>query len=90
MDAKLVSLAEHNTVRAREDAEHEEALNLTLKEVADRVREKQNASKRGAGGASGRKDLRDEDGMDVDEPPGSETARNKNRKYVRSSLSTLH
>ncbi len=84
MDSKLVSLTEHNTVKAREGAEHEEALNSALKEVADRLREKQNASKRGAGGAAGRKDLRDDDGMDVDEPAGSETARNENRKYVRS------
>lgn len=68
----------------REDTEHEEALNSALKEVADRLREKQTANKRSAGGAAGRKDLRDEDNMDVDEPAGSETARNKNRKYVRS------
>jgi hypothetical protein len=47
---------------------------VVLKEVAERLREKQNASKRAAAGA-GRKD---EDGMDVDEPGGS----NKNRKYV--------
>jgi len=47
-----------------------------LKEVAERLREKQNASKRGSSGAAGRKDV---DGMDVDEPEGSET-RNKNRK----------
>ena len=84
-----MSLAEHNTVKAREDVEHEEALNSTLKEVADRLREKQTASKRGAGGAAGRKDLRDEDGMDVDEPAGSETARNKNRKYVRDGVSLV-
>ena len=74
LDSKLVSLAEHNTVKAREDTQHEEALNVVLKEVAERLREKQNASKRAAAGA-GRKD---EDGMDVDEPGGS----NKNRKYV--------
>ena len=86
MDAKLVSLTEHNTTKAREQFEHEEALNSTLKEVAERLREKQNASKRGAGGASGRKELRDDDGMDVDEPAGSET-RAKNRKYVGSSFS---
>jgi hypothetical protein len=61
----------------REDAEHEEALNSVLKEVAERLREKQNA-KRAASGAAGRKDGRDEDGMDVDEPGGS----NRNRKYV--------
>ena len=85
-----MSLAEHNTVKAREDAEHEEALNSTLKEVADRLREKQTASKRGAGGTAGRKDLRDEDGMDVDEPAGSETARNKNRKYVRGGVSLVY
>jgi hypothetical protein len=74
LDSKLVSLAEHNAVKAREDTQHEEALNVVLKEVAERVREKQNASKRAAASA-GRKD---EDGMDVDEPGGS----NKNRKYV--------
>jgi hypothetical protein len=68
-----VSLAEHNAARAREDAEHEEVLNVALKEVAERVREKQNANKRGAG-AGGR---RDEDGMDVDEPGGSGS---KNKK----------
>jgi len=49
-----------------------------LKEVAERLREKQNASKRTSSGAAGRKDA---DGMDVDEPEGSE-ARNKNRKCV--------
>ena len=81
-----MTLAERNTLNAREDTEHEEALNSTLKEVADRLREKQNASKRGASGNAGRKDLRDEDSMDVDEPAGSESARNKNRKYVRPSL----
>jgi len=70
LDSKLVSLAEHNTVKAREGAQHEEALNVVLKEVADRLREKQNASKRAAAGR------KDEDGMDVDEPGGS----NKNRK----------
>jgi hypothetical protein len=48
-----------------------------LKEVAERLREKQNASKRAAAGR------KDEDGMDVDEPGGS----NKNRKYVASSPS---
>jgi len=74
LDSKLVSLAEHNTVKARDDTQHEEALNVVLKEVAERLREKQNASKRAAASA-GRKD---EDGMDVDEPGGS----NKNRKYV--------
>jgi hypothetical protein len=74
LDSKLVSLAEHNTVKAREDTQHEEALNVVLKDVAERLREKQNASKRAAASA-GRKD---EDGMDVDEPGGS----NKNRKYV--------
>jgi hypothetical protein len=47
-----------------------------LKEVAERLREKQNASKRAAAGR------KDEDGMDVDEPGGS----NKNRKYVVPSL----
>ena len=47
---------------------------MVLKDVAERLREKQNASKRAAASA-GRKD---EDGMDVDEPGGS----NKNRKYV--------
>lgn len=77
-----MSLAEHNTVKARETAEHEEALNSALKEVADRLREKQTANKRGTGGASGRKDLRDDD-MDVDEPLGSENTRNKSKKYVR-------
>jgi hypothetical protein len=70
-----VSLAEHNTVKAREDTQHEEALNVVLKEVAERLREKQNASKRAAASA-GRKD---EDGMDVDEPGGS-----KSRRYVLS------
>ena len=74
LDSKLVSLAEHNAVKAREDTQHGEALNVVLKEVAERLREKQNASKRAAASA-GRKD---EDGMDVDEPGGS----NKNRKYV--------
>jgi len=74
LDSKLVSLAEHNTVKAREDTQHEEALNVVLKDVAERLREKQNASKRAAASA-GRKD---EDGMDVDKPGGS----NKNRKYV--------
>jgi len=48
---------------------------VVLKEVAERLREKQNASKRAAAASAGRKD---EDGMDVDEPGGS----NKNRKYV--------
>ncbi|KAH9964581.1 hypothetical protein BC827DRAFT_943590 [Russula dissimulans] len=75
LDTKLVSLAEHNAAKVREDIEHEEALNVVLKDVAERLREKQNASKRAASGA-GRKDG---DGMDVDEPEGSE-ARNKNRK----------
>ncbi|KAF8272397.1 hypothetical protein EI94DRAFT_1718535 [Lactarius quietus] len=88
LDSKLVTLAEHNIVKTREDTEHEEALNSTLKEVADRLREKQIASKRGAGGASGRKDLRDEDDMDVDEPAGSETARNKNRKAPQEMVKT--
>ncbi|KAI0294817.1 hypothetical protein BC826DRAFT_1010679 [Russula brevipes] len=76
LDSKLVSLAEHNTTKVREGAEHEEALNSVLKEVAERLREKQNASKRAASGAAGRKDGRDDDGMDVDEPGGS----NRNRK----------
>ncbi|KAH9043858.1 hypothetical protein EDB85DRAFT_1855193 [Lactarius pseudohatsudake] len=88
LDAKLVTLAEHNTVKVRENAEHEEVLNSALKEVADRLREKQNTSKRGVGGASGRKDLRDEDGMDVDEPAGSETGRNKNRKATQEMAKT--
>ncbi|KAH9075691.1 hypothetical protein EDB83DRAFT_2351834 [Lactarius deliciosus] len=88
LDAKLVTLAEHNTVKVREHAEHEEALNSALKEVADRLREKQSTSKRGVGGASGRKDLRDEDGMDVDEPAGSETGRNKNRKAPQEMVKT--
>jgi hypothetical protein len=73
LDSKLVSLADHSTAKALEDTQHEEALNSVLKEVAERLREKQNASKRA--GAGGRKD---EDGMDVDEPGGS----SKNRKYV--------
>ena len=81
-----MTLAERNTLNVREDTEHEEALNSTLKEVADRLLEKQIASKRGASGNAGRKDLRDEDSMDVDEPAGSESARNKNRKYVRPLL----
>jgi hypothetical protein len=51
-----------------------------LKDVADRLREKQNASKRAAA-AAGRKDGRDVDGMDVDEPGGAD-ARNKGRKCV--------
>ncbi|KAI0005357.1 hypothetical protein BJV74DRAFT_970558 [Russula compacta] len=72
LDSKLVSLAEHSAAKTREDADHEEALNSALKEVAERLREKQNANKRGAG-------RKDEDGMDVDEPGGSD-ARNKNRK----------
>ena len=55
----------------REDAQHEEALKEVLKEVAERLREKQNASKRAAAGR------KDEDGMDIDDP-GS----NKNKKYV--------
>ena len=76
LDSKLISLAEHNTVKVREDAQHEEALSSVLKEVAERLREKQNASKRAAAGR------KDEDGMDVDEPGGS----NKNRKYVFSSV----
>ncbi|KAI0286654.1 hypothetical protein BGY98DRAFT_1110226 [Russula aff. rugulosa BPL654] len=73
LDSKLVSLAEHNTVKVREDTQHEEALNVVLKEVAERLREKQNASKRAAANAGRSKD---EDGMDIDEPGGS----NKNRK----------
>ena len=52
---------------------------MVLKEVAERLREKQNASKRAAASA-GRKD---EDGMDVDEPGGSKSS----RKYVSLSLS---
>lgn len=88
LDTKLVTLAERNTLKTREDAEHEEALNSTLKEVADRLREKQNASKRGASGNAGRKDLRDEDSMDVDEPAGSESARNKNRKAPQEMVKT--
>ncbi|KAI0307461.1 hypothetical protein B0F90DRAFT_1620707 [Multifurca ochricompacta] len=87
LDSRLVSLAEHNATKAREDAEHEETLNSALKEVADRLREKQNANKRSAGGAAGRKDLRDEDWMDVDEPGGSEASRSKNRKYVVAPFS---
>jgi hypothetical protein len=59
---------------------HQEALNAVLKDVADRLREKQNASKRAAA-AAGRKDGRDADGMDVDEPGGGD-GRNKGRKYV--------
>jgi len=55
---------------------------VVLKDVADRLREKQNASKRAAA-AAGRKDGRDVDGMDVDEPGGS-GAGNKGRKYVWS------
>ncbi|KAI0252734.1 hypothetical protein BJV78DRAFT_1124302 [Lactifluus subvellereus] len=50
LDSKLVSLAERNAARAREDAEHEEVLSVALKEVAERVKEKQNANKRGAVG----------------------------------------
>ncbi|KAI9509862.1 hypothetical protein F5148DRAFT_1184195 [Russula earlei] len=69
LDSKLVSLAERNAARAREEAEHEEALNV-------RLREKQDASKRAATAAGGRKDG---DAMDVDEPEGSD-AKNKNRK----------
>ena len=57
---------------------------MVLKDVADRLREKQNASKRAAA-AAGRKDGRDVDGMDVDEPGGS-GAGNKGRKYVWSLL----
>ena len=59
LDSKLVSLAEHNTIKVQEDTQHEEALNVVLKEVAERLREKQNASKH-AGANAGRKD---EDGM---------------------------
>jgi len=81
LDAKLVSLAEHNAARAREEAEHQEALNVVLKDVVDRQREKQNASKRAAAAAAARKEGRDPDGMDVDEPGGTD-ARNKGRKYV--------
>lgn len=44
---------------------------MVLKDVAERLREKQNASKRAAASA-GRKD---EDGMDVDEPGGSKSSR---------------
>jgi hypothetical protein len=55
---------------------------VVLKDVADRLREKQNASKRAAA-AAGRKDGRDVDGMEVDEPGGS-GAGNKGRKYVWS------
>jgi hypothetical protein len=76
LDSKLVALAQHNATKAREDAEHEEALNVVLKEVAERVREKQNANKRSAGGPGGRKDIRDEDGMDLDEP-GASGGKNK-------------
>ena len=82
LDAKLVSLSEHNAAKAREETEHQEALNVVLKDVADRLREKQNASKRAAA-AAGRKDGRDVDGMDVDEPGGS-GAGNKGRKYMWS------
>jgi len=78
LDSRLVSLAEHNATKAREDAVHQEALNAVLKDVADRLREKQNASKRAAA-AAGRKDGRDADGMDVDEPGGGD-GRNKGRK----------
>ena len=53
---------------------------MVLKDVADRLREKQNASKRAAAAAA-RKDGRDADGMDVDESGGTD-ARNKGRKYV--------
>jgi len=70
LDAKLVSLSEHNAGKAREETEHQEVLNVVLKDVADRLREKQNASKRAAA-AAGRKDGRDVDGMEVDEPGGS-------------------
>ncbi|KAH9962928.1 hypothetical protein BC827DRAFT_1266733 [Russula dissimulans] len=68
LDTKLVSLAEHNAAKACEDTEHKEALNVVLKEVAERLREKQNAIKRAASGAAGRKDG---DRMDVDEPEGA-------------------
>ncbi|KAH9994438.1 hypothetical protein BJV77DRAFT_994701 [Russula vinacea] len=78
LDSKLVSLSDHNTTKAFENAQHEEALNSVLKEVAERLREKQNASKRAAAGR------KDEDGMDVDEPGGS----NKNRKAPQEMVKT--
>jgi len=52
---------------------------VVLKDVADRLREKQNASKRAAA-AAGRKDGRDVDGMEVDEPGGSGAGKG-GRKY---------
>lgn len=55
---------------------------MVLKDVADRLREKQNASKRAAA-AAGRKDGRDVDGMEVDEPGGSGAGKG-GRKYVWS------
>jgi len=79
LDAKLVSLAEHNAARAHEEAEHQDVLNVVLKDVADRLREKQNASKRAA---AARKDGRDADGMDVDEPGGTDARSKGSRKYV--------
>ena len=51
LDSKLVSFAEHNTIKVQEDTQHEEALNVVLKEVAECLWEKQNASKRAAANA---------------------------------------
>jgi len=79
LDAKLVSLSEHNASKAREETEHQEALNVVLKDVADRLREKQNASKRAAAAAT-RKDGRDADGMDIDEPGGTDGRSKGSRK----------
>jgi COP9 signalosome complex subunit 7 len=88
LDAKLVSLAEHNAAKAREEAEHQDALNVVLKDVADRLREKQNATKRAAAAAA-RKDGRDADGMDVDEPGGTDARSKGSRKYVVVFLPSL-
>ena len=64
--AKLVSLSEYNAAKTRGETEHQEALNVVLKDVADHLRENQDATKRAAT-AEGRKDGRDVDGMEVDE-----------------------
>ena len=45
LDSKLVSLAEHSTIKVQKDTQGEEVLNMVLKEVAEHLQEKQNASK---------------------------------------------
>ncbi|KAI0271662.1 hypothetical protein BC834DRAFT_1039108 [Gloeopeniophorella convolvens] len=85
LDSKLASLAQHSAVKAQDDADHEKALNATLKEVTDRFREKQGTNKRGTG--AGRKDLRDDDGMDVDDS-GASDLKSKNRKATQEMVKT--